>query len=78
MLKTFSHALTNEHTFIFCLSGQMEKIVVNLGCNLELVYWSVLSSNKREEDGVNEVEGGGGVILAQSVFHFIREHDKLV
>ena len=59
-------------TYVNIMTG--ETIYV---ANMELIYWSVRSSNRRGGDGVNRVDGGI-VILAYYKFHFIREHDNLV
>ena len=44
---------------------------------MELIYWSVRSSSRREWEGIKGVEGGA-FNLARSVFLIIREDENLV
>ena len=45
--------------------------------NIDIIYWSIPSSNRRKVDKVKGVDGGI-FILASYKFHFIRVHDNLV
>ena len=51
------------------------KFVVNLGSNMDLIYWPVRLFSKREEDGVKGVDG---VNIDSLEYHFIRVHENLV
>ena len=49
------------------------KFVVNVGCYMNLIYWSVRSSRRRGEDGVKGVDWGI-VILASFGYQLLHEN----
>ena len=49
------------------------KIVVNLDCYMEIIYWSVRASSRMRWDERRLI-----AIIASYEFHLIRVHDNLV